>query len=234
MKAQLEKIKKNISSNRLALIFICLSIAFLALSVYGFVLGARIIDVSQQNIRGRLLEAAKRLATLTTAEELDKFREPADAAKPEWKALRQRLVVFARETDVKYAYYMRMVDEKIQFIVDNDFDEETRVGVDTELFEARHYLDLVPTLGWRVPPLGGEAIVAKLGEYSHDWPGLCAAYAPIFDSNGSVAAVCGVDLDDTEILSMFKTERTISILMVSMVIILSVFGGFCIKTLRRS
>jgi len=234
MKAQLEKFKKRISSNRLALVFVCFSVAFFAVSIYSLVLGARIIDVSQQNIRGRLLEAAKRLATLTTTEELDKFHEPADAAKPEWKALRQRLVVFARDADVKYAYYLRVVDDKIQFIVDNDFDEETRVGIDTELVEARHYLDLVPTLGWRVPPLGGEAIVAELGEYNHDWPGLCSAYSPIFDSSGSVAAVCGVDIDDTEILSMFKTECTISILMVSMVVIVFVSGWFSIKTLRRS
>jgi len=234
MKAQLDKFKKSIPTNRLALVFVCFSIALLAVSIYGWTLSVRIIDVSQHNIRGRLLEAAKRLATLTTAEELDKFHEPADAAKTEWKALRQRLVVFARDTDVKYAYYMRVVDDKIQFIVDNDFDEETRVGIDTELMEARHYLDLVPTLGWRVPPLGGEAIVTKLGDYAVGWPGLSSAYAPIFDSSGSVAAVCGVDIDDTEILSMFKAERTISILMVSMVIIVFVIGWFSIKTLRRS
>ncbi|MDR2562121.1 MAG: HD domain-containing protein [Holophagales bacterium] len=226
MKALLAKLKKGITLNWLPLTIIFVGITIGAVSIYGWVKVMGIIEISQQNIRGKLLEAAKRLATLTTAEELDKFHEPADAAKPEWKVLRQKLIVFAKEADVKYAYYMRVVGDKIQYIVDNDFDEKTRVGIDKELKELRDYLDLTPTLG-------GKARVAELGEYALEWPGLCSAYAPIFNSKGEVIAISGVDIDDREILGMFETEKTITILLASMVIFVSISGAFGFKNLKR-
>jgi len=227
MKALLAKLKKGIMLNWLPLTFIFVGITVGAVSYYSYMKITSIIKISQQNIRDKLLEAAKRLATLTTAEELDKFHESADSAKPEWKALRQKLIVFAKDADVLYAYYLRVVGDKVQFIVDNDFDEKTRVGVDTTILELRNYLDLTPTLG-------GKPRVADLGEYGKEWPGLCSAYAPIFNNNGVVTAICGVDIDDKEILSLFKTEKRITILLASMVVLVSVSGVFGFKNLDRT
>jgi len=226
MKVLFEKLKTDIISNWLSLTFICAGIVIGVMSIYGWTKITRIIEISQQNMGSKLLEAAKRLATLTTAEELDKFHEPADVAKPDWKALHQKLVLFAKDADVKYAYYLRVTpDDKIQYIADNDLDEKTRVGIDTEKVELTNNLDVVSALG-------GQPKMTELGKYAEDWPGLRSAYAPIFNSDGIVAAICGVDIDDTEMLDMFKTERTISILLASMVAILSVGGVFGFKNLQ--
>jgi len=227
MKALLRKLKKNIVSNWLLLVFVCSGIAVLAVSIKSWMLLRGLIAANQQEVRVRLLATAEKLATLTTAEELNGYREPADAARPEWKELRQKLIKFAKDANVKYVYYLRVIDDKIYYIVDNDIDEENRAGIDKAPIELSKFMDLMPTL------LKGEAFVSQLGHYNEDWPGLSYAYAPLFNSDGSVAAVCGVDLEDTEILRMHAIENRLAITIVVVIIVVFVGAWFGFNILQR-
>ena len=217
MKELLKKLKTAIILHWLLVVFIFSSIFVFTVSIFSWKKITSTIDISEQNYKGRLIEAAKRLATLTTAEELDKFHEPADASKPEWKALRQKLITFAKDANVKYAYYMRVIGDKIQYIVDNDEDEESRVGIDTKLVDLSTYEDMLPTLE-------GIPVASELGEYAEGWPGLSSGYAPIFYGDGRVAAVCGVDVDDHELFEVHGLERRFAILTVIMISVVTVNG----------
>jgi hypothetical protein len=86
----------------------------------------------EYNIQKRLYTASRHLANMVSVEELDQYQVAADMELPSYQNLRRRLRDFAREEDVMYALYVRPLDEsKLQYIIDNDFDEKSRVGLDS-------------------------------------------------------------------------------------------------------
>jgi len=225
MKELLQKLKKAVLSHSLTLVFVFSSATVLLVSISSYWMVASITATSQENFSGRLLEAVKRLAALATAEELNSYRMPADAERPDWKALRQKLVEFAKDSTVHYALYLRVNGDMVQYIVDNDFNEATRVGIDTKPVELSS-VNLVPALR-------GETGVTKLGEYVRDWDGFCAAYAPIFNRDGSIAAISLVATSDRELLNTIKKGRALAILDVIVIIIVFGSGYFGLIQFRR-
>ncbi|MDR2562125.1 MAG: response regulator [Holophagales bacterium] len=226
MKILLQRCKKIVISHPLQVFFIFSSVIVLVVSVYSWIRITRMINASENFFKGRMIEAAKRLSTLTTAEELDKFHVPSDAAKPEWKALRQKLIEFAGDADVKYAFYMRVKEDKIQYIVDNDDDEKTRLGIDTEPVYLNTHADMSPIFQ-------GKAMVTKLGDYAVGWPKLSSAYAPIFDRGGKVAAICGVDVDDQELLNTHYWEHWFAVLEVVLIVVVVANGAYSLRRFNK-
>ena len=114
------------------------------------------------NIEHRLIAESKRLAGMVSAEELDKYRVVSDMELPEYRALRQRLLDFSPDADILYAYFIRPTNDGMYYIVDNDFNKETQVGLDTPPFDPR-------SLPWILSTLEGHAVCSGLGNYT---PGL--------------------------------------------------------------
>jgi len=107
--------------------------------------------------------------------------------------------------------------------VDNDFDEKTRVGLDTPPYNAR-------PLPWMLSVLEGQSVCSGLGNYTPDWEGLLSGYAPIFDQKGNVKALAGVDIKDEDIVF---ARRMISILTVVQIIsVVLVFISGLLSLLR--
>ncbi|MCL1908398.1 MAG: ATP-binding protein [Holophagaceae bacterium] len=200
MKKYLGSIKAIIRSRTLLLIiFIIPSLFVFGVSIFNIKLSNQYAIISAENVADKLRGACTKLAEMVTAEELGNYREPADIERDDYQALRAKLVEFSNEANVLYAYYLRLVDDKVYFIVDNDFDEETRVGLDTEPENIEDNPDILPA--WT-----GVVNITELGNYATGWDGLISGYAPIFDSNGQVVALAGVDIDDRELIytSNFK------------------------------
>jgi signal transduction histidine kinase/CheY-like chemotaxis protein/HPt (histidine-containing phosphotransfer) domain-containing protein len=184
--------------------FIVLFLIVLSASLYANKLISFSMHTMGYNLEHRLVAESKRLAGMVSAEELDKYRSVNDMELPEYQALRRRMLDFSREADILYAYYIRRVDSGFQYIVDNDFDEETRVGLDTPPFDRR-------SVPWIVSAQEGQAVCSVLGKYNPGWEGLISGYAPVFDEAGKVAAVAGVDIEDRLIV---RAWRLVSILTV--------------------
>jgi len=180
----------------------------LAVSLYANTLISFSLRTMEYNIEHRLIAESKRLANMVSAEELDKYRSTDDMELPEYHALRLRMLYFSLEADILYAYYIRPLNNELQFIVDNDFNEDTRVGLDTEPFDPR----LTP---WILSTLEGQAVCSGLGNYTPGWEGLLSGYAPVFDRDGNVKAIAGVDIEDEPIV---KAQRLVSILTVVQII----------------
>ncbi|MCL1966374.1 MAG: hypothetical protein FWF67_00660, partial [Fibromonadales bacterium] len=85
----------------------------------------------EENIEYRSISLAKHLADMVSVEELEKYREAADMKTPSYQNLREKLRDFAKEADVAYVYFIRPRENDLQYIIDNDFNELTRVGLDT-------------------------------------------------------------------------------------------------------
>jgi signal transduction histidine kinase len=173
----------------------------------------------EHNIRYRLLAASKMASQLTTLDELEKYRTVEDMSLPSYKELRQKLLGFSREQDVQYVYFIRKSgDHQLQYIVDNDFDEKTRVGLDTPPYD-------IQPVPWIRLALEGEASHSGLGNYTPGWEGLLTTYTPLFDKEGNVAVIAGVDIVDESIV--FSRRMFIALTVFQIIAVVVVFlSGF--------
>ena len=179
----------------------------------------RAVEESTQN---HLRAAALAASTFITVEELDLFHTGEDMERPEWETIRARLQEFAEVYQVLYVYYWRYNDEDghIQYIIDNDEDEEWMVT--PELF---YHVEEDPMSAEAVPILmTGEAWVSDLGSYSTSWDGLISGLAPVFNADGSIYCAAGVDLSDEIILSQRNNIRVMRTVLVFS-LLLSVLSG---------
>jgi signal transduction histidine kinase/DNA-binding NarL/FixJ family response regulator len=163
------------------------------------------VETSERNIARRMSEASKRLAGTVSADELGALRSATDMETESYRELRRKLMAFAEEADVLYAYFLRVEGGLAQYIADNDIDENTRVGLDTPPVE----VELLPGI---LPILAGGVGVTELGDYAPGWEGLISAYAPVFGPGGEVVAIGGVDLNDEAIV---RARRMVALLKVS-------------------
>jgi len=175
------------------------------------------VHAMEYNIERRMVSLAEYLASSVTIEELDKYREVEDMELQSYQDLRKKLLKFSKKADVLYAYYLRplldSMPDTMQYIIDNDFDEKTRVGLDTPPYDVR-------PLPWILKALEGQSVHSSLGHYTPGWEGLLSGYAPIFDKEGNVKAVAGVDIEDKEIafarqmISILTAVQIISVVLV--------------------
>ena len=214
--------KKIFESYSLLIMFIVASATVFVMSLYSRSLSIFFVETSEKNISQRISESSKRLASMVTAEELAMFREKEDMELQSYKELRLKLLNFAKETDVLYAYYMRVENGMLQYIVDNDFVDSTRVGLDTPPVKANIFPGIQATLD-------GKGAVTELGMYVQGWNGLLSAYFPIFDSDSNVVAICGIDVNDEVIVKTrqrVKYLRTMELASVLIVFLCGMFGFF--------
>jgi len=121
----------------------------------------------EYNIEHRIVSVAEYLASTVSAEELDIYQKKEDMELQSYKDLREKLLEFSKRADVLYVYFMRPSRDSMQYIVDNDFDEKTRVGLDTPPF------DPLPT-PWVLAALEEKrAVYSGLGNYTPGWEGKC-------------------------------------------------------------
>jgi signal transduction histidine kinase len=180
------------------------------LSTGSFLFSRFLTNIMDYNIKHRLFAISKMASQLITLDELEKYRTVEDMNLPSYKELRQKLLEFSREHDILYVYYIRRSgDYQLQYIVDNDFDEKTRVGLDTPPYN----LQPVP---WIKQALEGKASHSGLGNYTRGWEGLLTTYTPLFDKAGNVTAIAGVDIRDESIVF---ARRMVFILTVFQIIV---------------
>jgi signal transduction histidine kinase len=172
----------------------------------------------EHNIRYRLLAVSKMASQLTTLDELEKYRHVEDMNLPSYKELRRKLREFSREYDVLYVYYIRWSgDQQLQYIVDNDFNEATRVGLDTPPYD-------IQPVPWIKLALEGKASHSGLGNYTPGWEGLLTTYTPLFDQDGNVRAVAGVDILDESIVFARRMFALLTVFQIIVVVIVFVSG----------
>ncbi|MDR2668730.1 MAG: response regulator [Desulfovibrio sp.] len=111
--------------------------------------------------------------------------------------------------------------------MDNDFDEETRVGLDTPLTDISVESGVQDTLEGKVNCEG-------IGVYAEGWEGIMSAYAPIYNASGEVTAAVGVDVEDTVIMDSRTRMAVLSGLQIFSVLLVLVSGLACLLGYRRA
>jgi len=181
------------------------------------------------NMRNRLMAVSKLAAQLVTAEELEQYQTVQDMELPSYQELRRKLNDFAREMDVLYVYYERPVGYRLQYIIDNDFKEETRVGLDTRPYVLSYEDE------WMLQVLeGGQTVCSKYKQYLEGWEGLMTAYSPILDKDGKITAMVGVDIDDAPIVQALRMIYILTISQIVIVIVVFVYSLIGLLNSRKS
>ncbi|WP_461247362.1 adenylate/guanylate cyclase domain-containing protein [Treponema sp. R6D11] len=172
----------------------------------------RMITESTQN---HLKAAAQAAALFVSVEELDRYHIVDDAKNQSYRDLKMRLIQFAQEYNVKYVSYLRQYDkDNFQYIVDNDFDPKTVVGLGT----------ILPIEDIARVALAGDVTATDLGSYNESWNGLLAGFAPVYDKNGNFYCVADVDISDKVILDQRRYSTTMTILQILALSVSVVFG----------
>ena len=208
--------KKFIKGNTMLLLFLTSAMIVIVISLYSGSLMVSATRMIEYNTEQRLLIASKTAAMIVTGEELNEFITVEDMEKPLYEEIRERMYDFAVEFDLVFIYYMRPAgDDMLQFIIDNDYDPETQVSLKT---------DPIPNEEAPLKALDGIASASGLGSYSQGWDGLLTAYAPVYDTNGNVIAIAGVDITDEQIIYT-KTSMEILIMVLIICLIIVIISG---------
>ena len=215
----------NKSEDRLQLVIILFFISACLILIVSVVVSMYIghmESVAEESIQNHLVAASRAASTFLTAQELDLFHTAEDMEKPEWDNIRQRLQQFAEEYRVLYVYYWRYEDGQIQYIIDNDEDEEWMVT--PELYFS---IEEDPATAEAVPHIiSGGHWVSDLGTYTTSWDGLISGVAPVFAADGSVYCAAGVDLSDEIILTQRNNIRVMRTVLVFSFFVSVVTGCF--------
>jgi signal transduction histidine kinase len=193
-------------------------VLLLGLSIGSIVFRVFLTRTMEHNIEYRLLAVSKMASQLTTLEELEQYRAVEDMELPSYKELRRKLRDFSGEYDVLYVYYIRRSgDQQLQYILDNDFNEETRVGLDTPPYD-------IQPVPWIKLALEGKASHSGLGNYTPGWEGVLTTYTPLFDEDGNVGAIAGVDVLDEFIVFARHMIAVLNVLQIVIMVVVFVSG----------
>ena len=176
--------------------------------------------------QNHLITAAQALANLISIEELDLYHTPEDTETEEYQDLKHRLLTFAEDNNLLYAYFWRDYgNNQFQFIVDNDFDPEEEVGPWEINDIGEDYLAL--------PALAGNIVVSNLSAIALTWDGLITAYAPVYDSEGNIYCIAGVDISHNYLYIQRRDAQRMTLIQL-VAIPFSVISGILNMLLYRS
>ena len=182
-------------------------------------------EYSYAETESRLLSVSRYAAGLVSPEELDELQTPEDLDKPVFGELRRRMDAFAQENNILYVYYMRGTEDGLaQYIIDNDFTEET-VDLTTAPFEWEDKARIA---------LAGQGAAAEMHEYLTGYEHLISAFAPVVDADGRVVAVVGVDISDRQLLGMHRTMNLLIPLQALGVLAIGVCGLLSVFMYNRA
>ncbi|MDR2159512.1 MAG: response regulator [Treponema sp.] len=210
--------RKLVYDNLAVFLFSVAAVLVLIVSIYTSILINNISDFLRESIEERLLSASRSVARLVTPEELAELAGPEDVEKPLFAEVRERLIAFAGESHLLFAYYLKPVGngDMWQFIMDNDLSEET-VNLASDPIPSEEIVQRAFN--------EARAVTADLGTYSPGYAHILSAFAPVFDREGRVIALAGVDIPDDHLMQARRQTVSLSVmLLVSIVFVIA--SGF--------
>jgi signal transduction histidine kinase/CheY-like chemotaxis protein len=212
--------RKLLYDNFAVFLFSIAAVLVLVISIITSILINSVSVFLRESIEERLLSASRSVARMVSPEELAELVNPEDMEKPLFANIRLRLVAFAEESRLLYVYYLRPIGNDMwQFIVDNDMSEDT-VNLATEPIPGEGVTRRAMT--------EGRAVTADLGEYSPGYTHILSAFAPVFNRDGEIIALAGVDIPDDQLMLARRHTAVLSaMLLISIIVVISLgFLGF--------
>jgi signal transduction histidine kinase/CheY-like chemotaxis protein len=220
-------LKEVIFDNPVVILFCVAGLLVMVIAIYASVFISSLSSYFWESVEYRMRSVSIAASRLATAEELAELVSPEDMDKPLFADIRERLIAFGEENEVLFVYFIRATEEgTAQFIADNDLTEDS-VNLSTEP---------IPIEDSVLEALDGRTSVTGLGEYSVGYTGLLSAFSPVFDEDGNVVAVAGVDITDEQKLDTRNRIIGLSVIIIvsTLAVILCGIMGFAIDKKKRN
>lgn len=167
-----------------------------------------------------LLNITQLTSTTINGDLIDRFQSGQDTQTPEYQSMLAQLQrVYTDTQQHGYAYLMRMDDQgRIIFIADGTPVEEepSQFG---EIYDSPSDLLAASMRDLRQP-------VVEKDLYSDEWGTQLSAYAPVFRSDGTTAAVLAVDIPADRIIAQeMQIVRICVLIMLGLLIIVLILGS---------
>ena len=221
--AKVEKRKRRKTDNVIIILFTVIIIIVIGITYYSNFSIKEYVNIIQDNINKRLILELEYVESMVTVEQIEGYRVPADMEKESYRALLKEIQDYADEKDLVYIYFMRLVGDQVQYIIDSDPNPETRCDLD--YFEEPYWLLL--------EAYKGEPVFNLIGDYQEGWEGLLSAYAPIFNDNGDIIAIVGIDVSDKEVVSRQQEAKLLSNINIFLTMALGVTSIIFIISYRK-
>ncbi|MDR0583509.1 MAG: response regulator [Treponema sp.] len=224
--ARKRKLEEVISDNPVLILFCIAGLLVMVIAIYASIFISSLSSYFWENVEYRMRSVSDSAAHIVTAEELAELVVPEDMDKPLFADIRRRLIAFGEENDVLFVYFIRATEDGMaQFIADNDLTEDT-VNLSTEPLPIEEAVQ---------EALNGRTAVTGLRQYSTGYTGLLSAFAPVFDRDGNVAAVAGVDITDEQKLDTRNRIIGLSVIILVSTLAVTVCGvlSFIIDKRKR-
>ncbi|GHS87573.1 hypothetical protein FACS189487_04010 [Campylobacterota bacterium] len=223
----MERVVSHIWRNAILYLFSLSVLVALFVSFYAHSFMSFSLKTMEDNIVQRLVFTSKTAALLTNAHALDGYKTAKDMTSPLYRALRKKLNDFSENANVLYVYYLRKTsDQSFQYIVGSGSAESAVVGLDMPPFAASS----VPWISHAFDEK--DTIFSGFGNYAPNRQGLLSAYSPVFDEEGEIAALVGVEIGDTEIAEARKMVSYLEIVQLAMVAVIFLSGFLGILRFR--
>ncbi|MCL2260489.1 MAG: ATP-binding protein [Fibromonadales bacterium] len=207
-------------------LFIISSITIFSASILANYFIHSSIRTMEYNIEHRLISVAEYLADFVSLKELEKYHKKEDMELQSYKDLRIKLIDFAKKAEVLYVYFIRPSGNNLQYIIDNDIVDSTRVGLDSEQLNYSKYPRLIEAVN-------GKSVYSGLGIYDEEWTGLVSAYVPMFGKDGQVKAIAGVDINDTEIVFARRMIKILTVVQIVTAMLVFISGLLSLLSYRK-
>jgi signal transduction histidine kinase/CheY-like chemotaxis protein len=213
--------KQFFRTNAILFLFFTATFSVLFISLYT----GKMVESSSKMLKygteQYLMVLSRSAVKLATVEELDQFHTVGDMDKPLYTEIKQRLADFNDTLGMLYTYYMRMLDGKLQYIADNIFSEDMdNPGSIIEMYPAAQQA------------FEGKVSINGMGNYLEDWDNILASYAPVYDDDGKVYCVVGVDIEDTYIMGLRTSIEHTGIIQLIVIVMTAATGGIGLMLYR--
>ena len=184
----------------------------------GAVILRQSVSTVRKMVRKNMLNMSNTAASLIDGDVVRGFTKE-DIGSEEYNFVLSELSAFQENTDIEYIYMVRQVGEdRFVFTVDADPDDPAEFGEEVLVTDALR---------------SASKGVAKVDvePAADEWGNFYSAYSPIFDSDGEIAGIVGVDFDaewyDRQVLENSISVGVISILsvLVTLLVLLIVTGN---------
>ena len=187
-------------------------------AVMGIVLMRQSSENIQALVRKNMLNISNTAAGLLDGDLLGALTSE-NVGGPDYQDVYEKLVVFQENVDIEYIYTVKQVEEDhFVFIVDPDPVDPGEFGEDVLVTNA------LRQAAKGIATVDEEAVADR-------WGNFYSSYSPVFDTEGKVAGIVGVDFN-SEWFDKQVREHTLSITIISIFSIL--LGSFFVLILTRS
>ena len=178
---------RKLSISAQMFVYIVIAVLFVS-SLTGGISYLTLQNHLKENSRQETLNVAIMAANNLDGDVFECIMEAGDDSE-EYQAVYDRLSKFKQSEEVAYIYSMTYEDEKnFAFVVDTDSEEPADLG---ELYETENEMELA----WQ-----GTAAVTEEPTVD-EWGTVYSAYAPIYNSDGEIVGIVGVDCKVSSIAS---------------------------------